>query len=415
MLRLLNIGRDPAETHHLYKHHCHIMAWLRKVPQDANWKLEWQDTQLALIHIPRPLYTSYLHHILKLLLPDPGKAKIWPFINISVTPIEASIVLPRVLATELFDPFITEKQAGNDSYHNTASITTDDFILICVTGSGESASQRVIDLTTPLALAGISIFFITTYFNDWILVPRRSQSAVIAALEARGFGLSEVIQNGADPSQGISSSYTHRPPTASSDGSNSQFLAPGTPPPSTLPELQVKTFATLRKRNIAPAVDETVRLVQCAGMDSHANSQSLLIGIINCLVGAPKFLSLTLTEGEAPSLLLETRFLPFFVPPSSTRDAPNQSILLGVNSDVLIPIVLDLRTLPLESTGIVCGIAGRLVGATKYGLEPPVEMSYLSTARSGGVIVEEKDLSKAVEVLGQEVAEGEGEARRVPS
>jgi hypothetical protein len=139
----------------------------------------------------------------------------------------------------------------------------------------------------------------------------------------------------------------------------------------------------------------------------------MLLGIIKCLLEGPKFLSLTLTESEAPSLLLETRFLPFFNAPrrpsfSNDEDAPAQSILLGAQSDVLIPIVLDLRTLPLESTGIVCGVAGRLVNGTKKGLENAVEMSYLSTARAGAVMVDEADLDRAEQVLGQEGAEVEG-------
>lgn len=78
-------------------------------------------------------------------------------------------------------------------------------------------------------------------------------------------------------------------------------------------------------------------------------------------------------------------------------------ILLGSKEDVLIPIVLDLRGLPVDSTGIVCGVAGRLVGNTKGGLTDnmeAVEMSYLSTARAGTVMVAEDDIDRAVAALG---------------
>lgn len=53
----------------------------------------------------------------------------------------------------------------------------------------------------------------------------------------------------------------------------------------------------------------------------------------------------------------------------------------------------------MESTGIVCGVAGRLVGGTTGQLEDPVEMSYLSTARAGTVMVAEEELERALGAL----------------
>jgi hypothetical protein len=71
---------------------------------------------------------------------------------------------------------------------------------------------------------------------------------------------------------------------------------------------------------------------------------------------------------------------------------------------------LDLRDLPLESTGIVCGVASRLVGGTKVGLLQAVEMSYLSTARAGTVMVAEEELDRALAALrGWEQLSGNGE------
>jgi hypothetical protein len=98
---------------------------------------------------------------------------------------------------------------------------------------------------------------------------------------------------------------------------------------------------------------------------------------------------LTLTDTEPASLLLDHTLLPNF--PSD--------ILLGSKDDFLIPITLDLRDLPMESTGIVCGVAGRLVGGTRGSLDRPVEMSYLSTARAGTVMVGEDELKRALVAL----------------
>lgn len=95
------------------------------------------------------------------------------------------------------------------------------------------------------------------------------------------------------------------------------------------------------------------------------------------LVDRPRFLSLTLTATDpAASLLLEKRLLPRFSErPDSPRafgdggdgDGDESSVLLGSKEDVLVPITLDLRGLPLEATGIVCGVAGRLAAATHGG------------------------------------------------
>jgi hypothetical protein len=121
----------------------------------------------------------------------------------------------------------------------------------------------------------------------------------------------------------------------------------------------------------------------------------LQLGLTKCLIHQPRFLSLTLTEGEPASLLLEKQLIPNF---------GSQNALLGSSKeDCLIPITLDLETLPLEATGIVCGVAGKLVRGSSgksTNDDITIDMSYLSTARAGAVIVEEKDLQRAREALG---------------
>jgi hypothetical protein len=118
---------------------------------------------------------------------------------------------------------------------------------------------------------------------------------------------------------------------------------------------------------------------------------ALHLGLVKCLISPPypSFLSLTLTDTEPASLLLDHSLLPNFAP----------HILLGSKDDFLIPITLDLRDLPMESTGIICGVAGRLVGGTAGQLESAVEMSYLSTARAGTVMVAENELKRALKAL----------------
>jgi hypothetical protein len=391
-------------------------------------RLYTQETELALMHIPLKLYANFLQPILRLLLPSNlpnqqetngdassrptsshalGLAEL-PFVNISVTPVEASIVCPRHLANELFTPI---EAALPPEVQSQITITPDDYVVMQVDGEGLDAGQRVLELTSPLALAGISIFFITTYFSDYILVPVRARQQVISALESRGFAFEEDTSSYTTAS---AATYTHRhnPSTSSFDLSNISLPStPTTPPPTTISELQVRTFALLRRRNVEPDVDKSIKLVSCAGRKSSSGNQAsnaamndrLHLGVVQALISQPKFLSLTLTDTEPPSLLIEQRLIPLFSTTTQGRNRPatssDDTVLLGSKSETLIPIILDLRDLPLESTGIVCGVASRLVGGTKMGLLNAVEMSYLSTARAGTVMVAEEELERALDAL----------------
>ncbi|CAI6306717.1 unnamed protein product [Periconia digitata] len=374
--------------------------------------IQFLDTQLALIHVPLNLYPRFLQPILQLLLPNESRSNSvqcngngavlppqgWPyehpFINISVTPVECSVVCSRALADELFVPVLN---ALDPNERKQISITQEDYVVMQIDGEGLDAGQRVLELTSPLALAGISIFFITTYFSDYILVSNRHRSQVVRALEERGFQFEDQTSSYVNPS-------AHNRKTSSTP--SVELQAPGTPPPATVSELQTRTFATLKRCNIQPTVDPNLRLVQVAGRKDSTNGMhqngnrssstsaaddALHLGLVKCLISLPhhRFLSLTLTDSEPASLLLDETLLGNFAP----------DILLGAKDEFLIPIMLDLRGLPMESTGIVCGIAGRLVGATSGQLESPVEMSYLSTARAGTVTVGDGELERALAAL----------------
>jgi hypothetical protein len=128
-----------------------------------------KDTQLALIHIPLHLYRNFLQSILQLLLPNASRSsppsngdgavqplKGWPyehpFVNISVTPVECSIVCSRSLANELFVPVLDLLDTASKA---EVHITSEDFVVMQVDGEGLDAGQRVLELTSPLALAGM--------------------------------------------------------------------------------------------------------------------------------------------------------------------------------------------------------------------------------------------------------------------
>ena len=212
---------------------------------------------------------------------------------------------------------------------------------------------------------------------------------MIRALEERGFAFDKSAEAyiniaGHQRNKSSTSSFEHK--------------SPSTPPPTTVSELQARTSALLKRHGISPRVDTNIRLVRCAGRRDQPGTPStdeagLQLGLIKCLIHKPRFLCLTLTEDEPASVLLEKRLLANF---------GFEDVLFGNKEDHLIPIILDLEPLPLEATGIVCGVAGQLVGGSGGSLMGPIEMSYLSTARAGTVMVDEKDLKGAMECLGVE-------------
>ena len=271
------------------------------------------------------------------------------------------------------------------------------------------------------------------------------------------------------PSSPITPRHRHHSSTGNVfDFPSSSTAPPSTPPASNVDELQTQTFSKLKRAGIVPTVDKSIRLVSCAArketnpaLDSQLRDDLSQILLATCpgttqqhetKTGAPdfstRFLSLTLTSEEPISLLLETSHLSnptlslastlLFSQSSSTTIQAGEADL-GAGKDVLIPITLDLRDLPLEATGIVCGVAGRLAQGTslqsplhhaqeaqhdgeKDGSLSPrtrqneagpgpgagskaeapdeaVEISFLSTARAGTVIVREKELDRAIRAL----------------
>jgi len=383
-----------------------------------NAQISFIEGQFSLIHIPLPLYYNLLQPILRILLPHgtPKQPHVSEniehiledlsikdkhgFLNISVTPIECSVVCHTEWAQTLFQPIID--RLPKDA-QKQVSISKESYMVFSVNSAGMEAGQRVMDLTGPLAMAGISIFFITTYYTDFILVPSKDHQTVIQALLERGFEFSE-----------SDSAYVAPTPASHSRAASSTSDPPATPPPSNVAELQMRTFNLLKRRNVVPFVEPGLHLVLCSGTtvsssDDHSRPQSngsgsngraglekwfdhidakLYLALISALTIPPRFLSFTLSKDDAPSLLIDKALLPLFA-----------DSIAGDTEGDLVPIFLNLSSLPLESTGIVCGIAGKLVEEMRTTGSQASELSYLSTARAGAVILSSEGSARALETL----------------
>ncbi|KAL2106894.1 hypothetical protein VUR80DRAFT_6063 [Thermomyces stellatus] len=313
------------------------------------------------------------------------------FLNISVNPLECSVVCHKSWAENVFQPVINKLPREPAK---AISISPDEYLLVSVINAGMEAACRVMELTSPLALAGIPIFFITTYYSDFILVPSRARHHVIEALSARGF---QLANNGPE--------YRSKGPMSEAGS------PPVTPPPSTVAELQTRTFNLLRKRNVTPHVEDGLRLVQCSGRETthvtnnfvHQSSRRPTLGngrthqtwldnvdtklytaTVSALVSQPRFLSVTLAKDDPPSLLLDKSLLDIF-----------GDSLVGDTEGEMVPIFLGLSNVPFEVSGIVCGVAGKLVTE----MEKSCWLSYLSTAQAGTVILSDEQAAQALAIL----------------
>jgi cellobiose dehydrogenase (acceptor) len=324
-----------------------------------------------------------------------------PFVNVSVTPNECSVVCPREKAETLFRPLL--KQLSPELQQDI-TISEEDFSVITIGGEGLEAGQRVLDLTSPLALAGIPIFFITSYYFDFVLVPFSSRPKVIHALEDRGFVFEADSEDGeAGHMDHRQSPLSHARNASMSSSSDGFDFASSTPPPTTISDLQSRTFKILARNRIVPLVDRDVELVTCAGIKdfipklpvARFTEGKLQMGIAKCLTcsPAPKFFSITLTDNESTSLTLERRLLENF-------PDHGEGLLLGIDGPGQIPITLDFKDLPQESTGIVCGVSSRLIEGMKGRIGREFfNTSYLSTSRAGHVIVYEDELDDVMDAL----------------
>ena len=116
-----------------------------------------QDARFSLVHIPLHRYQAFLQPILRLIFPidspdeyDFSWVNRYPFLNISITPTECSIVCLKSLAEDLFNTACISTTDRND-----ALIISEDLVVMSVEGEGLEAGKRVLELTNPLALAGM--------------------------------------------------------------------------------------------------------------------------------------------------------------------------------------------------------------------------------------------------------------------
>lgn len=355
------------------------------------------------------------------------------FINVSVTPVECSVICPTELVEPLFGNALKQAAAAEKAetapqYSNgngdgsegerrssKTSVLQKDYLAMQIDGDGAESGVQLLDLTSPLNAVGIPIFFVPTYFSDYVLVPWTAKGKVVEVLELSGFVFSTSVN-----------SYITSPAAAgnasnSSKSNDNNFLSrEGVQSPgqvrhshliSVLSDEAVRKFRENKLEN--PLVDRSTKLLFTGARTrpkqdgSHSSSSSssgvpstsfLFFKIIQILVRPPSYFSVSCMGSSEVSLILPLDTLAAEFPDDVHDDDDDddddhhgggEPLLLGASTtDYMVPVAsFDLTSMPEDATGIVAGTASQLLAR-----DHTLQMSFLSTARTGIVMVFVDDL-----------------------
>lgn len=132
------------------------------------------------MHIPLGLYPYFFQSVLRLVFDelspleekneddgsfenidtiseDDSGYKQPAFLNISITPVEVSVICPRRLVEKYFVPLRQQLRELDQSLYSQLDISDNDYIAMQVIGEGLEAGKRVLELTSPLAMAGMYV------------------------------------------------------------------------------------------------------------------------------------------------------------------------------------------------------------------------------------------------------------------
>lgn len=117
------------------------------------------------MHIPNEYFPFLIQPVLRILFGGDHNANasrtLWTdrhdFVNLSITPVGCSLTCPSDLVSKYLTPLAEQfnRLVGKSEAEATIEITKEEYVAIQVEGQGIDAGQRVLELTGPLAMAGM--------------------------------------------------------------------------------------------------------------------------------------------------------------------------------------------------------------------------------------------------------------------
>lgn len=308
------------------------------------------------------------------------------FFHIAYTPSECTFICSEIQYTRYFSkPISVCSQLG---YEDVVRVEQ-SFISLQVDSEGDcNNSARILELTKPLSQNNISLYFLSNHYTNIVLIPSEFQEKVVEILVQNKFVFFE-----------LSNSYiidlTLETETEVALAHDYEFVSSST---------SNAAIELLKSHNIMPKLHRKIKLL-LTGVRLGEVKQSILKAAQSIAANAvPPYFAITRSSSSEVSLIL---------PGSSYERAImgfDSRSIIGLNLDVITPITVDLTELPLDSTGIVAGLASSLLENTSLASDLSAEvlqMNYLSMARSAIILIPQENVNVATSMLTRHFGEND--------
>ncbi|KAG2233912.1 hypothetical protein INT48_004400 [Thamnidium elegans] len=322
-------------------------------------------SKVKLLHFPRSHLPHVTHAIVKSCFFQDTKDSRY-FFSFTENAYEISIVASKEVIDNDFIPCLIMSQCEDLRSSN------DIFRVLQVDDEGgqDTSGKRISDLSGPLASGKFSIFYMSTYQTDFVLIKERRLRQAVQLLQQHEFEFDQE--------------------------SIHQYLG-GSPPLS-----DQMLFKSIEKDTSALIEEDFEKSVlsdelQCVGLNPHYRSDwaMTVLKILSYpdLISTDyrhddtRFLSYT-ASSDGISLLANQAILDLFEPDAVFRDEGSQTYRV---------IQVNLAGSNLDRCGIVYSISHPLAA------EADINLLYLSTFTSANVLVPSDDLGRAEEILADDL------------
>ncbi|GEQ66360.1 hypothetical protein JCM33374_g23 [Metschnikowia sp. JCM 33374] len=300
------------------------------------------------------------------------------FFHIAYTPSECTVIFPTQSISQLFDePLLVCEKLG----YSDVILLGKSYLNLQVDSDGEfNNSAKILELTKPLSQHNISLFFLSTHFTNIVLIPYDLKDKVIDILSENDFIFSD-----------FSNSYiSKRGFLDSTESLTVQYDE------SWKSHATTTTMKFLAETNIMPKIHRKVKLLLTGARPGEVKQSILKASQSIAASAVPRYFSITRSSFSEISLIL----------PGSSKQRALMGFdfrsIIGSASDVIIPIEVDLSKLPIDSAGIVAGLASSLLESVRFTDDPAAErfdMNYLSMARSAVVLIPQENLEVVTKMV----------------
>lgn len=291
------------------------------------------------------------------------------FFHIAFTPTECTVICSTRKFSSIFNDAldICKKLDYID-----VMLLPETYLNLQVDSEGDfNNSTKILEITRPLSENNISLFFLSSHYSNIVLIPHDFKAEVTKILTKHKFQFTDLSE---DPQ------VDHLVDIDSETVLSESFSAH---------DLETDTLKLFKSAGIHPIINKKVKLLLSSAR--RGETKASILKAAQCIASndVPDYFAITRISNTSISLIL----------PGSTRKRATMGFdyksIIGSSQETIIPITIDLTKLPLDSTGIVAGMASRLLTSMKSVpdiMNSTFEMNYLSMARSAIILIPKENL-----------------------